>query len=202
MILRVNSIYNTIQGEGAHAGIPVVLLRLQGCSVQCPWCSYRDTWPLHAGVGLEPEAIVDIIDGIAGGQKWVFLTGGEPLDQDVYPLVDLLHEADYLVHLETSGVEVPEMHKFDWITVGWVPGTKQESLALASEVKFLIRCKADLPSLDMLDSFHSAQSVVIKPAPSYRVMQMCIDYVEEHNLRLAAGLQLYIYNKAREEANV
>ena len=36
--LRVNTVYGAIQGEGVNTGVPMVLLRLQGCSVGCPFC--------------------------------------------------------------------------------------------------------------------------------------------------------------------
>ena len=42
--LRVNNIYGAIQGEGVNMGVPVVILRLQGCSVGCLLCDTRETW--------------------------------------------------------------------------------------------------------------------------------------------------------------
>ena len=35
---RVNEIFFTLQGEGAHSGIPAIFVRLSGCNLQCPWC--------------------------------------------------------------------------------------------------------------------------------------------------------------------
>ncbi len=36
--LNINEMFETIQGEGAHTGIPSIFVRLQGCPVGCPWC--------------------------------------------------------------------------------------------------------------------------------------------------------------------
>ena len=35
---RVNEIFYTLQGEGAHSGIPAVFVRFSGCNLRCPWC--------------------------------------------------------------------------------------------------------------------------------------------------------------------
>ena len=35
---RVNEIFFTLQGEGAHSGIPAVFVRFSGCNLRCPWC--------------------------------------------------------------------------------------------------------------------------------------------------------------------
>lgn len=37
-VYRVNDIYTTVQGEGCQTETAMVLLRLQGCGVGCPWC--------------------------------------------------------------------------------------------------------------------------------------------------------------------
>lgn len=42
MMLPVNEIFESIQGEGSHSGRPSVFLRLQGCDVGCPWCLSPD----------------------------------------------------------------------------------------------------------------------------------------------------------------
>jgi 6-pyruvoyltetrahydropterin/6-carboxytetrahydropterin synthase len=39
----VNDIYTCIQGEGVQTGVAMVLLRLQGCAVGCPWCDTKET---------------------------------------------------------------------------------------------------------------------------------------------------------------
>jgi hypothetical protein len=44
MRYRVNDIYDSIQGEGIQTGVPMIVLRLHGCAVGCPWCDTRQTW--------------------------------------------------------------------------------------------------------------------------------------------------------------
>ena len=44
MMIRVNEIFFTIQGEAAFTGTPAIFVRLQGCAVGCGWCDTKHTW--------------------------------------------------------------------------------------------------------------------------------------------------------------
>ncbi|HET7620478.1 MAG TPA: 7-carboxy-7-deazaguanine synthase QueE [Gemmatimonadaceae bacterium] len=123
---RVNDIYATIQGEGNMVGTPMILLRLHGCSVGCTFCDTKETWAtgdaalpwrratLEEARGsnefwaeLDEDSLVRAVcderDGKAPGVEWVLLTGGEPAEQPIQPLVRALHRAGFRVALETSG---------------------------------------------------------------------------------------------------
>jgi 7-carboxy-7-deazaguanine synthase len=123
---RVNDIYATIQGEGKMVGTPMILLRLHGCSVGCTFCDTKETWATgdaalpwrRATLGeargsnelwaeLDEDSLVRAVceerDGNAPGVEWVLLTGGEPAEQPIRPLVRALHGAGFRVALETSG---------------------------------------------------------------------------------------------------
>lgn len=123
---RVNDIYATIQGEGRMVGTPMILLRLHGCSVGCSFCDTKETWSTgdaalrwqratlddargsnELWVELDEDALVRAVceerDGKAPGVEWVLLTGGEPAEQPVRPLVRALHRSGFRVALETSG---------------------------------------------------------------------------------------------------
>ena len=104
--LLVNSIFPTIQGEGPHAGVPAVFLRLAKCNLRCTFC---DTEFEH-GVGYDPEALCSAIDGHISdtgfGGRLLVITGGEPLLQDLLPFLDLFFERfgdQWWVQIETAG---------------------------------------------------------------------------------------------------
>jgi 7-carboxy-7-deazaguanine synthase len=126
IIYRVNDIYATIQGEGKLVGTPMILLRLHGCSVGCSFCDTKETWAKgdaalpsrratledargsnELWVELDQDSLVRAVcterDGNAPGVEWVLLTGGEPAEQPIRPLVRALHRAGFRVALETSG---------------------------------------------------------------------------------------------------
>ena len=105
----------SIQGEGAHTGIPMYFLRTKGCDVGCAWCDTKYSWDegpptpqnIERGGGtFTPAEIVALIRKEAPSTQWVCLTGGEPLMHGaaVGELLSELGTADYMVHIETSGV--------------------------------------------------------------------------------------------------
>ncbi len=53
MKLKVNEIFETIQGEGASIGRSVTFLRLSVCNLHCLWCDTYYTWNFGKGDGVE-----------------------------------------------------------------------------------------------------------------------------------------------------
>lgn len=44
MLIKLNDIYPTIQGEGAMTGTPMFLVRTMGCDVGCDFCDTKESW--------------------------------------------------------------------------------------------------------------------------------------------------------------
>jgi len=113
----VASIFRSLQGEGHFVGYPMTFVRLAGCSVA--GCSIRrecDEAPWKASARFGADELVEQCrllapDGI------VCITGGEPTDHDLLPLVSGLRDAGYRIHLETSGVRSLAGMPLDWLTV-------------------------------------------------------------------------------------
>ena len=100
MILTVNEIFYSIQGESVYAGLPCVFVRLTGCNLRCHYC---DTpYALDEGNAM---SITQIVDRVATfGCGLVEITGGEPLVQNQTPaLVDALLGSGYRLLIETNG---------------------------------------------------------------------------------------------------
>ena len=163
---RVSEVYPTIQGEGELAGTPVVVLRLQGCGVGCPWCDTKHSWdengsprgavPARA-TAAELVALVEkeARDGRCIG--WVLLTGGEPAEQDLSELFVALKGAGFRIMLETSGTasgHLKDVALVDHVTVSpkqGMPGGKpivQEAIDTASELKFVVGKRQDISAID------------------------------------------------------
>lgn len=108
--MRVNEIFYSIQGEGAHSGEAAIFVRLSGCNLKCPFCdtehqSYQDL--------TEEEIVRQVAEFPA---RMVVITGGEPTLQLTASLVDKLHEAGKTIAIETNGTR-PVPRNVDWITV-------------------------------------------------------------------------------------
>ncbi|MEW6363629.1 MAG: radical SAM protein [Acidobacteriota bacterium] len=100
MILKVNEIFYSIQGESRWIGYPCVFVRLAGCNLRCAWCD--TTYAYDSGVDMTVREIVDRVRAYQGCM--VELTGGEPLMQaHSADLLRALLELGYRVLLETNG---------------------------------------------------------------------------------------------------
>lgn len=100
MLLKVNEIFYSIQGESSYAGVRCVFVRLTGCNLRCSYCDTR--YAYEEGDQLE---VREIIENVAFYScPFVEVTGGEPLIQEntTFLIRDLL-ELGYQVLLETNG---------------------------------------------------------------------------------------------------
>ena len=144
--LPVVETFHSLQGEGAHAGRSAFFIRLAGCSVGCPWCDTKHSWPAHSHPQRPlSELGVEVRRAAAAGAGFVVITGGEPLEHDLEPLCAALDAAGLPLHLETSGVNALS-GRFDWITLSpkaQRPPTS-ELLAHCDELKVVVHGPADL----------------------------------------------------------
>ena len=112
---KVNEIFYTLQGEGAHSGIPAVFIRFSSCNLRCPWCDteFTEFTPMTAEQ-IIAEAL-DLYDTPNERRKMCVLTGGEPGLQVDKPLIDALHAEGFYICIETNGTR-PLPEGIDWIT--------------------------------------------------------------------------------------
>lgn len=133
----VTAIFKSIQGEGHFVGYPATFIRLAGCSVAS--CSIRaqcDEAPWKAQGFMEATDIARTVwEKNPGGIA--VITGGEPTDHNLVPLVDLLRSYCMRVHLETSGVRKVEGIPLEWITVS--PKTPNYEQRLGHTLKVVVR---------------------------------------------------------------
>lgn len=151
---KVNEIFDSIQGEGILVGLPATFVRLQGCSVGCPWCDSgpladeiegkrrtngmtANTW----GSGGEWMTLDEITSQI--NNKHLIITGGEPTNWNLDPLIEYCQQYEITTQLETSGQNALKgTLQPDWVT--WSP---KENLGfqapmsikdITKEVKFVV----------------------------------------------------------------
>jgi 7-carboxy-7-deazaguanine synthase len=149
------------------------------------------------------EAIADYIARQYPVLQWVLVTGGEPANQPLIPLVNALHAVNKKVALETSGTETGHVGAaFDWICVSpkiGMPGGKSiqtEALTIADEIKMVIGRERDIERLDLL--LHAStlkHNVVISLQPlseSVKATDLCIKTVQERGWRLSIQMHKLI----------
>jgi 7-carboxy-7-deazaguanine synthase (Cx14CxxC type) len=153
----VKEIFKTLQGEGGQAGRASVFCRFSGCNLwsgreedrataACRLCD-TDFVGMDGTLGGRygsAQALVDVLEKEWAGDRadrFVVLTGGEPLLQVDGGLVQALHDRGFEIALETNGtVELPAA--VDWICVS--PKTPEPlKIRSGNELK-LVYPQADL----------------------------------------------------------
>lgn len=214
----VNDLYATIQGEGVQTGVPMILLRLHGCAVGCPFCDTKETWNIDplalttfeqakgatpSYAKLSARAIVEHIQAVSAGEQWIMITGGEPADQNLKPLVEELHVRGFKVAIETSGTAIGHVDcGADWICVSpkiSMPGGRSilpPALEVADEIKHVIGKPSHIEALDdLLRNVHLKQDCVICLQPmsqSQKATELCIRTASIRGWRVSLQIHKYL----------
>jgi 7-carboxy-7-deazaguanine synthase (Cx14CxxC type) len=133
MTYSIKEIFYTLQGEGNQAGRPAVFCRFSGCNLWsgreqdranaiCKFCDtdFVGTDGQGGNKFKNAEALAHAIDSFwpisHQFNKYVVLTGGEPLLQVDDALIISLHELGFVIAVETNGTITPPKN-IDWICV-------------------------------------------------------------------------------------
>lgn len=132
MAYAVKEIRYTLQGEGAQAGMPAVLLRFAGCNLwtgheqhrQTAKCRFCDTDFVGVdgpggGRYADPNSLASAVQRLVpdtSDRPIVVCTGGEPLLQLDPELIRVLHDVGFRIAVETNGT-LAAPADLDWICV-------------------------------------------------------------------------------------
>jgi len=132
--LASQGVYWSVQGEGHLAGVPMIFVRLAGCSVGCPQC---DTNYRHHTTCAEEEIVdrcIALREETRRGE-YVWVTGGEPTDQDLSGLRSLLWRNDFKPCLATSGIRPVDG---SWWVLSVSPHSSSFAQRAGSELKLVL----------------------------------------------------------------
>ena len=194
MTYSVKEIFYTLQGEGLRAGRSAVFCRFAGCnlwsgreqdraSAICRFCD-TDFVGTDGTLGGKFAQAAELAARIAAqwpagqGQRYVVLTGGEPLLQVDAALLDALHAQGFEVAVETNG-SIAAPAGIDWICVSPKAGapllqTQGQELKLVWPQPGL-----DPAELGRLDFAHFLLQPMDNPAQAANT-QACIAYCQAH----------------------
>ena len=138
MSYAVKEIFLTLQGEGVHTGRRAVFCRFTGCNLwsgreadraraRCRFCDtdFVGTDGPGGGRFRDADALADAIAaawGLGALDRFVVLTGGEPMLQLDAPLIDALHARAFRIAMESNGT-LPAVAGLDWLCVSPKAGT-------------------------------------------------------------------------------
>ena len=135
----VKEMFLTLQGEGANAGRRAVFIRFAGCNLWsgresdrataiCRFCDtdFVGTDGLGGGRFEDAPSLVAAAERHWAGDRdnrFVVLTGGEPMLQIDDALIDALHDAGFEIAIETNGT-IPVHPAIDWVCVSPKAGSE------------------------------------------------------------------------------
>ncbi|MEZ9863791.1 7-carboxy-7-deazaguanine synthase QueE [Vibrio breoganii] len=218
-MLKINEMFETIQGEGFFTGVPSIFIRLQGCPVGCAWCDTKQTWD----VNLEDETdFKTVLLKQGDDERWcstsesslvvycleqysakhVVITGGEPCQYDLLPLTTELEANGYRCQIETSGTFEVLATPNTWVTVSPKIGMKGKlpiepsAMSRANEVKHPVGKESDIDDLKALLEVSTLQDgveVLLQPiSQKPRATKLCIDTCIANNWRLSVQTHKYL----------
>jgi 7-carboxy-7-deazaguanine synthase (Cx14CxxC type) len=151
MTYSVKEIFYTLQGEGAQSGRAAVFCRFAGCNLWsgreedragavCNFCDteFVGTDGTGGGKFASADVLADAVEkawGAGSGQRYVVLTGGEPLLQVDEALTSALHARGFTIAVETNGT-VAAPPGLDWICVS-PKASAEVVLKAGSELKLV-----------------------------------------------------------------
>ncbi|BEU01901.1 7-carboxy-7-deazaguanine synthase [Agarivorans sp. OAG1] len=219
-MLRINEIFETIQGEGVFTGVPSIFLRLQGCPVGCAWCDTKHTWDIN----LEHQVSFETVKAkLTDSEQWsttltdevieeclnrykakhVVITGGEPCMYDLTSLTTALEREGFKCQIETSGTFEVKASDNTWVTVspkvgmkgGY--GLKAQAIVRANEIKHPVGTQKDIVDLiELLDDFATSEGLIVGLQPisqKQRATKLCIDACIKNNWRLSVQTHKYLH---------
>lgn len=194
--------FYSLQGEGYWTGTPMYFIRLAGCSVggKSAMCT-----PLHGESFLcdtdyscrENLTVNELLNTVKSAPAdHVCITGGEPFDHDLAPLIKALEDAKLQVHIETSGtkeIDLPWAHP--WITVSPKKGVRTTSFTFANEIKVLVSSSTSIKDIQSIDDLFHRDILPYKylqPVTIYhKTPNGPREYQPSDNLKLCISLLLH-----------
>jgi len=199
--MKVNEIFNSIQGEGVTIGIPTTFVRLTGCNLRCKWCDTQ-----YAYEEGEELTVAEVVERIGEyGSEQVCITGGEPLVQKEVPrFLDILLNDGYLVTLETNGsLSIEPLPCSDGLMVSMdikCPGSGEHSkmdfnnieiLGPGDQLKFIISNDEDYEyAKKVIEQYEPSCNIVMTPVDVAKLKHLA-ERVLEDKLKVRVLPQLH-----------
>jgi organic radical activating enzyme len=175
---RVNEIFYSIQGEGAHAGTPAVFIRFSGCNLSCPFCDtefgkYKE---------MTAKDIANEVQRIGGNSKLVVITGGEPTLQYDDVLAKELQRIKRYIAMETNGTKQIRA-EVDWVTISpkqaFVGEVGRPHLKYCNEVKVVYDGEHEPETFGIVAKYYFIQPCDTGDAEKNKaIIEACVNFIK------------------------
>ena len=187
----INEIFYSVEGEGFFSGCPAVFVRFAGCTMHCTWCDTKYAQKIN--FNLTPSQVLKKIASYPC--KTVVLTGGEPTERDLTPLLKLLKKNKYQIHLETNGSNLIDTKLIDFCTVSPKAYINAKMLKKANAVKYITDTKTTLKEIESLHTGLSKKTLFyLQPKNNSKEnIKQCLKLIKQKpNLRLSVQLHKFL----------
>jgi organic radical activating enzyme len=202
MKIKVAEMFTSIQGEGRYAGMPMLFIRVSGCTRKCSFC---DTQYHSKGKDYNVKELIKIIK--KSKLKVVCFTGGEPLlYRKEISKIDKSVSEKKSIHIETNGdlLEYSDLYGFDYFSCSPkdlnTAKKAEKILRYLEEEKYDIKVVTDLKKIgvDMLE-----YATIVMPLTTYskekdlKIMRSVWEYCVKNNKKLSLRWQYFLYGKKK-----
>ncbi|HDT15077.1 MAG TPA: radical SAM protein [Firmicutes bacterium] len=202
MKLKINEIFEDIEGEGIFRGFGTLFIRFSGCNLRCVWCDTKTSY--NRGAYVETADLMRIIK--KSPYKRISITGGEPLEQKE-GLVMLINEVKKkfpgkIICVETNGSRNIAGIKADCISMDIKPpssGVHKEMdvmnlkrLRKKDQVKITAASEEDMEyARKILQKYGTKASVSVQPVFGRLGVKKIGGFIMKKSLDWSAGIQLH-----------
>lgn len=190
--------FASIQGEGRWMGTPMFFIRFAGCPVSDRGtCTAWDGTLFLCDTDLKTRGTFSCDELVerAGDWRRICLTGGEPLAQNLEPLMRALdHAHPRVFHIETSGTVLTALPPVPtWLTVSPKRNYIHSMLGKADEIKVMVTEATNMKRIH--DTFTQPRKTLICPVNrdtelNYCNVAKCTEFVLKHP-EYTLGFQLH-----------
>jgi len=213
--ILVNEIFESIDGEGYHAGFPTVFFRVVGCNLRCSWCDSKYTFEAEKeSKWMSVKEAVDAVDTFQ--LDHITITGGEPLLEEnkewMTEFIRVLLLSGYEVDVETNGSidysywkETFRNGKFVIIADWKAPSSKMNKFMLESnlavfdsrDIVKIVVTDSDFEEVEKILASNTEATVYISPVFGQVTMEKIPEFVLQHkhsNIRCQIQMHKVFWN--------
>ena len=187
----VSEIFYSVQGEGRHTGMPAAFLRLSGCTMGCDFCDTKYAF----SPGTVMNSLQVLVELAKYPCKTVVVTGGEPAEQDLPSLINVLKSAGHTVHIETNGAHDCDVSQADFVCVSPKKTVSKEMLKKADIIKLVIGPQTTLQDVEKYYNYENDKTTLyLQPQDNLQEnIDLCVKLVKQHpTARLSVQLHKLI----------
>lgn len=213
--ILVNEIFESIDGEGYHAGFPTVFFRVVGCNLRCSWCDSKYTFEAEKeSKWMSVKEAVDAVDAFE--LNHITITGGEPLLEEnkewMTEFIRVLLLSGYEVDVETNGSidysywkEMFGVNNFVIIADWKAPSSKMNKFMLESNLAVLgkgdiikiVVTDSDFEEVEKILASNTEATIYISPVFGQVTMEKIPEFVLQHkhsNIRCQIQMHKVFWN--------